>query len=787
MHRQLTRRRAAAVALATLLAATVTATAAPAGTALAADVPAGFADVEVRGFDGPTTVEWMPNGRIAVLEKGGRLHVGAPGQPMTERLSLDVCSDSERGLLGMAIDPSYLTTGWIYLYYTRPASGGCVNRLSRFTMPGDGPVVAGSEEVLLDGISSIQGNHNGGALEIGGDGYLYVGVGDAGRDPRERSGPNEASQDLSLLNGKVLRITTSGEPAPGNPLLGESDVATCATRGNTASTPLTPCAEIYSWGLRNPWRLAFDRDSAGGTRFFVNDVGQSTYEEVNEGAPGNFGWPQREGPCPQGAVLPCDGPSAGQIDPITAYTRGRGTFITGGAFVPAGGGWPAQFTGAYLFGDGGSGAIWMLPASGTLDYDAPFATGASGLTDMVFGFDANGRSTLYYTAGGQLRAITPTSDPTPPPAGASTFVANDPYRAYDTQVEGGVGARLAAGTSRLVDTQAPDGATAALVNLTLADTAGSGYLKAWVPGGQRPDTSSVNADANTIVANSAIVPLDSAGRFVVETSVAARVIVDVMGAFVPAGGPATAGRFEALPSVRLADTRLAASASNQYTESGDTWTIDTARGGFPADDAQVSAYVLSIGAIVDDGVTAGYVGAYSGDGDYSGTSNVNVVATETRANMVVVPADASGAVNLRRLNVADVVVDVLGYFTGDGSANTASGQFSFVQPDRVVDTRLDQPFGRLAGGVTSSIALTPQTPSSAVVHNVTVTETAAAGWLSAHPGTSYVEGVSSLNYSGAGQTRAVLAFTELGADTRVGFTSKAATDLVVDVIGLFSS
>lgn len=788
MSRLLIRRRVAALA-ATAVAASLLAVAAPAAPVAAATVPAGFTDTRVRGFNTPTTVEWLPNGRIAVLEKRGTMYVGTPGGDYTARLELDVCTGSEMGLLGVAPDPAFLSNGYLYVYYSRPAPGapgtGCVNRLSRFTMPGDGPVTPGSEVVLLDNISARGGNHNGGAVEFGGDGHLYVSVGDAGSaGPRGSGAATHAAQDLSLLNGKILRITRDGAPAPGNPLLDQAGVTTCATRGNTTATPATPCAEIFAWGLRNPWRIAFDRNAPGGARFFINDVGQGTYEEVDDGASANYGWPQREGACPQGDTTPCDGPAAGQVDPITSYGRELGTYITGGAFVPDGV-WPPAYTGAYLFGDGGSGAIWVLRANGSVDYGAPFASGAQGLTDMTFGFDAAGRATLYYTRStGELRAITPSGAPTPTPTGASTFVASPPFRAYDTQDEG-PGGRLAAGTSRLVDTQLPDGATAALVNLTIADPVGSGYLKAWVPGGARPETSSVNADPGSIVANAAIVPLDADGRFIVETSVAARVIVDVMGAFVPSGGAAAAGRFVPLPSVRVVDTREPRTTSNDYTETSSEWSVGMAGGGFP-DGEQITAYVVSVGAIIDPAHAAGWVGAYPGGGEYTGTSNVNVVANEVRANMVVVPADASGRVNLRRRNVADVVVDVLGYFTGPTAPESTAGRFGFVEPARVADTRLATPFGRLAAMATSALTLNPPAPSAAVVQNVTVVGTGAAGWLSTHPGDTYVPGVSSLNYSGPGQTRAVLAFTEVGTGDRVGYTSKADTDLVVDVLGWFS-
>ena len=115
----------------------------------------------------------------------------------------------------------------------------------------------GTEVILLDNIAATGSNHNGGDLDIGSDGYLYVGIGDAGTDPRLDSGAggsNDAAQDLSILNGKIARITLDGDPAPGNPFSGPGTVP-CATLGTTAS-PSVQCQEIYSWGLRNPYRFA---------------------------------------------------------------------------------------------------------------------------------------------------------------------------------------------------------------------------------------------------------------------------------------------------------------------------------------------------------------------------------------------------------------------------------------------------------------------------------------------------------------------------------------------------
>jgi glucose/arabinose dehydrogenase len=375
-----------AVALATLTGGLVGAVA-PASPVAA--LPFGFTDTLVGSVPVPVGIRRLPTGVVAVLGKAGTVHLVRDGAVLpTPALTMTgVCTESERGLLGIAAAPDLATTGHVYLYATRTsagAPGGCVNRVSRFTMSGD-VIDPASEVVLVDGISSVAGNHNGGDLEIGADGMLWISVGDGGRDPRGDSGSagaNDAAQDLSLLNGKILRVDpATGGPAPGNPYTG-AGTASCRVRGNTPTTPTTTCQEIYASGFRNPWRFAFD-PNASGVRAFVNDVGQGTREEVDElVAGGNYGWPVREGACPQGQNPPCAAPTGGMIDPITDYPRSQGTYITGGAFVPNGI-WPRQFDGAYVFGDGGSGRMWVRTAAGTVNYAAPFHT-APGMSDMDF-------------------------------------------------------------------------------------------------------------------------------------------------------------------------------------------------------------------------------------------------------------------------------------------------------------------------------------------------------------------------------------------------------------------
>lgn len=768
----------------------------PTPVASAATVPAGFTDSGVASLNSATTVEWLPNNRIVVLEQAGAVQVAVPGGSFSPAVTLDVCLGSERGLLGLTPDPGFLGNGHVYIYYTRTAPGapgGCVNRVSRFTMQataGGATIDAASELVLLDNISSVNGNHNGGDLDIGGDGLLYVSVGDAGRDPRGDSGSagsNDAAQDLSLLNGKILRITLDGQPAPTNPFMG-SGTARCATRGNTASTPTTTCQEIYAYGLRNPYRIAFDRDGVG---FAINDVGQRTFEEVNEGVLGaNYGWPTREGPCPQGQTPPCDGPPNGLTDPITAYERSEGQYITAGAFVPAGL-WPAGFDDAYLFADGGSGQIWVRYGDQAVDYSTPFATGASGISDMTFGFDADGRMVLYYVQQGSgLRKVSPEADPSAQDGSTMAFRSITPKRVYDS---GELGIRLVGGTTHAVDTDLPSTARAALVNLTLADTAGPGFLRVWNTDGLRPQTSTSNADgADAFVANAAVVPLDSDGRFIVETTTTARVIADVMGWFEPVEGAVEAGRFVALTPQRITDTREVPGDPND--PASDNRFVDTADGikvsplgtaGLP-NDGSVDSVAISIGALASDETPGGYVGAYPSGSSYPGTSNVNVLGGDVRANMVVVPLGADGAFNLKMLNIQDVVVDVLGYFTSASAPEATSGRFAFLKPNRLVDTRREDDIDRLTGGETSSIRLFPPYPSSALVQNVTVASPAGPGWLAAHPDGIDIPEVSSLNFTGAGQTRAVLAFTTIPDNDRIAYTSLVDADVIADAIGLFT-
>ncbi len=221
--------------------------------AAGATLPTGFSETMVSsGLSNPTAMDFAPDGRLFVCLKDGQLRVIKNGLLLsTPFVTLTVDSAGERGLLGIAFDPSFATNNIVYVYYTVPGSPSH-NRLSRFTASGD--VAAGGSEVALlnlDNLSTAT-NHNGGAIHFGSDGKLYIAVG-------ENANPAN-SQTLTNLLGKVLRINSDGTIPSDNPFFN------------------TPGArkEIWALGLRNPFTFAFQPGTA---RMFINDVSQPVISE----------------------------------------------------------------------------------------------------------------------------------------------------------------------------------------------------------------------------------------------------------------------------------------------------------------------------------------------------------------------------------------------------------------------------------------------------------------------------------------------------------------------------
>jgi len=777
------------------LSALVSVQAAASGSPVTA-APDDFTDEVVADVGSLTTVEALPDGRVIVLEKGGRViriddRTGA-GQVTEMARFGDLCTNSERGLLGFTTDPAFLTSGFVYVYRTIASGepGGCHNRVSRFEMD-EGGLDLGSERVLVDRISSVNGNHNGGDVEIGNDGFLYIATGDAGRDPRGDSGSagrNDAAQDRSLLNGKILRVErSSGVAAPGNPFIGVGS-ADCRLRGNSAATPTSVCNEIFAYGLRNPYRFAFDPNTSA-TRFFINDVGQGDREEVNESQLGaNYGWPAREGRCPQGQNPPCGGPSFGLTDPITDYGHGAGLFITGGAFVPDGV-WPATYDGAYLASDGAFGTTWAYRDEQVLS-DAEVFLDARAPTDMTFVSSAAGTALWYVQQNGEVHKVSHDTPVAPADSGPLQYIALDsPDRRFDSRALSPA-APLRGGQTRLIGLDAPAGAEAALVNVTIArpQTVGA-FVTAYEPRTQRPGTATANAARGDVVANASIVPLDSDGNVLVFAQVTTDLIIDVAGFYVGADDAVASGRFTASGVQRLVDTRQPVSDQNPFTSqpdgTGTTVNIPVAgRQALPGV-GDIGAVALVVTGIQSDGPPAGFITVSPGGVERPTSSNVNVnPGTDTRANLVVVPVGADGSVDLYLERVRDVAVDVVGYVTSGTAEPGTGGRLHLVAPTREVDTRTDLGFSRFEGREVARPDFDSVPDSaSAVVQNLTMVRTGGRGFVSVQPIPQVAE-VSSVNSSGSGQTRGALnigSFGEFGQ----AFTSSVPTDLTVDVLGWF--
>ena len=302
------------------------------------------------GFSSPLGIANARDGsnRLFVVQQGGQIRIisgtAVLATPFLNITSL-VLSGGERGLLGLAFHPDYANNGFFYVNYTRAGDGATV--IARYQRSATNPNVAdpASATILLT-VAQPFANHNGGQLNFGPDGYLYIALGDGGSG----NDPGDRAQNLSTLLGKMLRIDVdNGSPyaiPAGNPF------------PNAANPKALP--EIWAYGLRNPWRFSFDRATGD---LFIADVGQNAWEELNfqaagTGAGANYGWRIMEGAHCTGLTsangLPCF--DARLKLPIIEYGHSLGCSITGG-YRYRGSASPA-LTGYLLYGDYCSGRIW---------------------------------------------------------------------------------------------------------------------------------------------------------------------------------------------------------------------------------------------------------------------------------------------------------------------------------------------------------------------------------------------------------------------------------------------
>lgn len=308
----------------------------------------------------PVTITNAGDGtnRIFFAEQQGVI-LAVPNDPEVEEADvfLDIENEvrfnpkqNEEGLLGLAFHPNFKENGEFFLYYT--IKKGLVSHVSRFKTLKDDPTKGdpSSEEILLT-IEQPYWNHNGGSIEFGPDGYLYVGLGDGGSG----NDPHGNGQNLGTWLGSILRIDVDKKDEGKNYAI-PADNPFVDTEG---AKP-----EIYAYGLRNIWRLTFDRETGA---CWVGDVGQGIWEEIDiitKG--GNYGWNVREGLHPFSEQYAK--PGAKYIDPIFEYHHNVGKSITSG-YVYRGKKVP-QLEGKFLYADYVAGKIWAL------EYD--YETGKAG-------------------------------------------------------------------------------------------------------------------------------------------------------------------------------------------------------------------------------------------------------------------------------------------------------------------------------------------------------------------------------------------------------------------------
>jgi glucose/arabinose dehydrogenase len=254
---------------------------------------------------------------------------------------------NEAGLLGMAFHPDWGTNGnfQVFLSYTRGPQLESV--VSRFYSSDNGVTLDSSVEDIIMTMLQPFGNHNGGNIEFGPDGYLYAGWGDGGSG----GDPMDNAQNLMNWLGSFTRVDVDN----GVPYVIPPDNPFSASGACSQGVGADSCAEIYAWGVRNPWRWSFDSMTGD---LWAGDVGQGYIDEVDVISPGgNFGWRCREGSSNYDTSGNCP---AGLIDPITEYDHAVGQSITGG-YVYRGTAIP-ELSGHYVFGDFVSGRIWAVAA-----------------------------------------------------------------------------------------------------------------------------------------------------------------------------------------------------------------------------------------------------------------------------------------------------------------------------------------------------------------------------------------------------------------------------------------
>jgi glucose/arabinose dehydrogenase len=320
------------------------------------------------------------SGRLFIVEQTGRIKILLNGTVLATpflNIASKITNGGERGLLGLAFHPDYKSNGKFYVDYTNTAGNTVI---AEHTVSANANVANATGRTLLT-IGQPYSNHNGGMLAFGPDRYLYIGMGDGG----SAGDPGNRAQNINNLLGKILRIDVHDPPGsaqylipPTNPFVG--------TNG---------ADEVWSYGLRNPWRFSFDRRTGD---LWIGDVGQNRWEEIDRstatasgaGRGANYGWRVMEGNACYNPSSGCN--TSGKTKPIAVYSHSVGCSVTGG-YVYRGLAY-RELVGGYLFGDYCSGRIWALRAHGSSP-QTPVLMADTSLNISSFGEGQDG--TLYVT------------------------------------------------------------------------------------------------------------------------------------------------------------------------------------------------------------------------------------------------------------------------------------------------------------------------------------------------------------------------------------------------------
>ena len=300
----------------------------------------------VTGLDTPLFVTHSKDhsGRLFIVEQPGRIKVLHPGSA-SPTVFLDivgrVLSGGERGLLGLAFHPQFESNRRFFVNYTRRPDGATV--VAEYRASANNPDQADTNELVHLSFAQPFANHNGGMLEFGPDGFLYIGTGDGG----SANDPGNRAQNVNELLGKILRIDAD-HPANGLPYSSPSN--------NPFFGPANGRDEIYAYGLRNPWRFSFDRSTG---ELYAGDVGQVAREEIDIiESGGNYGWRVFEGTlCTNNDPGQCS--PGGFTPPIAEYNHSGGRCSITGGYIYRGSKSSLPF-GSYVFGDFCTGEIFLL-------------------------------------------------------------------------------------------------------------------------------------------------------------------------------------------------------------------------------------------------------------------------------------------------------------------------------------------------------------------------------------------------------------------------------------------